>query len=283
MTVPERCTYSDLYPGECDHCGRVGPTGPGCPTGADEDPYVVTHPVAYQPPTTTPPARIATARALEPGVPAETIDYITELVDPTVHYEPRRAFKPGTTTLVVTRHRVTAPSLLEQLASAVATSGSVEDGRRVFGSKPSARIDALDALQRIESGVWAWLRRLGLDAPTRRSPEGVEVLNVSQGLRRAAAHAPEEIRGDVRRWWAAARTVTGWDAPAWKPDNSCPLCGVKGGLRIRRDATAASCVECWEAWDYETIGLLAEHIRAENHEDDEDDDDDTAEAVEAGA
>lgn len=265
-----RCDMADLWPWECDHCGPVDRPTLTDDAPATPAPMTVAHPVAYQQPTTEPRVRIATAIAIEPGVPADTHDYVTELVDPTNHYEPRHTRQvnaDGSSTIITTRHRVTAPPLLEQLATAI-YSTAAEEGRRAFGSKPSARVDALDALQRIESGVESWLKRLGLDIPTRPTREGTEALNVPQGLRRAAAHAPEEIRADVRSWWSMARTVTGWDQPAWKPDNSCPLCNVRGGLRIRRDATSATCVECWETWDVETIGLLAEHIRTENDEDD---------------
>lgn len=63
-----------------------------------------------------------------------------------------------------------------------------------------------------------------------------------------------------------ATPLTGWDSPAWRPDNTCPLCSKHGGLRVRADATGATCVECGEAWDEAAIGLLAEHIRRENHD-----------------
>lgn len=41
------------------------------------------------------------------------------------------------------------------------------------------------------------------------------------------------------------------------------------GLRIRPDYTAGTCVECRQTLDSTTICLLADHIRAENHEDEE--------------
>ncbi|WP_157432593.1 hypothetical protein [Aeromicrobium sp. Root472D3] len=63
--------------------------------------------------------------------------------------------------------------------------------------------------------------------------------------------------------------LTGWDSPAWRPNNTCPLCGVKGGLRIRLDHHTGTCMDCRQTWDPSTIGLLADHIRVENHEDEE--------------
>lgn len=94
--------------------------------------------------------------------------------------------------------------------------------------------------------------------------EGMWVMRKRTQVTCCAQHA---IERDVRRWWTQARIVSGWDSAAWRPANTCPACEQRGGLRVRLAAEAALCIECRETWDSTTIGLLAEHIRAENFED----------------
>lgn len=72
------------------------------------------------------------------------------------------------------------------------------------------------------------------------------------------------IQNDIRRWWYQARIVAGWDMAAWAPDNTCPVCDVRGKLRIRLDS--ALCIDCRTLWSAAELGVLAEHIRAENRE-----------------
>jgi Zn-finger nucleic acid-binding protein len=50
---------------------------------------------------------------------------------------------------------------------------------------------------------------------------------------------------------------------------ACPVCDVRRSLRVNLSLQTALCVECREVWDSTTIGLLAEHIRAENMEDED--------------
>ena len=146
--------------------------------------------------------------------------------------------------------------------SAVATTGAISGGAHTFASKPAARIDAIDVLQTIETETHAWIRCLNL--PLRR--RNGRPLTLAELVQAAAANAGDDMLPDLRAWWIRARTVTGWDAPSWRPDNTCPLCSVKGGLGVRLDAQTGMCVDCGEGWDSGTIGLLADHIRAENGE-----------------
>ncbi|MEV6413859.1 hypothetical protein [Kribbella sp. NPDC051718] len=206
-------------------------------------------------------------------------DLVRELCEETKHYEfYMRKLKA--------KHHVTVnPPLLVQLAAASTPKASVEAGTlRPAGSKPSAAIEAIDALMRIDRDAAAWLRSLGEDDPG----------NVIQCVVSLAALAPQnrcarskpqrdehtkwvtccryhQIEVDVRRWWSWARVVTRWDLPPWTPDNTCPLCGTRGSLRVRVVDRLAVCAEdeCRETWDETTIGLLADHIRAENHEGEE--------------
>lgn len=259
------CDYSDLPTDQCHHCDSAPRPGPVEEITA-RSVLRVAHPVASQTVTRDQAREILNkaARALDRGQPATLTDYVDALTRPTTHYEPYSVLQQnpdGSHTIISERHRTVSLPLLEQLASAAAQSAAGEQGRRVFGSKPSARIDAIDVLQDIDREVRSWLRRLHLEIPDKH--------DTAVELRRAAANAGPAILRDLRSWWIRARTVTGWDSAAWRPNNTCPLCAVKGGLRVRQDATSATCVSCGEVWDTATIGLLGEHIRTENHEDED--------------
>lgn len=263
--MTDLCTWSDLPRDQCDHCTPgARPTPPRTGATVTAELYAqaarrlrIAHPVALQ---------SAEVRAIEipnaiavPDQPMTTHEYVVLLTEPTAHDEPRtiqQTNTDGSHTFVTLRHRTSSPSLLEQLGSAIEPMHSDGDGMRVFASKTPARIDAIDALHRIESETDHWLRRLQLK---RQDTDTLEVL-----VRRAAATAGEDIRADVRSWWIVARTVTGWDAPTFRPRNTCPLCGVKDGLRVRIDSLTAVCVECGEGWDAGSIQLLGNHIRMEN-------------------
>ena len=260
-----RCDKHDLHPRDCAEC-NPGPRPRHLPDIEDtpDGGYPIAHPVAYQ---EARPGRhnlshlhIAVDRRTEHQTTVH--DYVVALTEPTVHAEPRTILQTnadGTHTWITDRHQAANPSLLEQLWSAVVSSGAYDGGAHAFSSKPAARIDAIDVAQDIDSGVTQWLNRHNLDHPG----------DVSVALRRAAAAAGPAIFRDVRSWWIRARVVTGWDSPAWRPDNTCPLCAKRGDLRVRLDEAVATCLGCDEAWDRQTIGLLAEHIRTENREDED--------------
>ena len=71
------------------------------------------------------------------------------------------------------------------------------------------------------------------------------------------------LDSDVRLWLVWCRVLTGWDTPAWQPNAKCPVCGIRGTLRIRLDRHTACCIEssCRAAWDEDTIEYLATHVR----------------------
>lgn len=191
-------------------------------------------------------------------------DLIRDLCDQTRHAEPY-SLRRGKM-LVNTAHITTVPPLLAQLAAAGEPSSSAEAGLpRPAASKPAARLDALDTLIRIDLAAARWVRDWGEDDPgdTIRCVRMVGSLSVSAGSSSAAAALK-----DVRRWWTWARVTTGWDLPAWQPANTCPLCGIRGTLRVRVVEKLGTCINdaCRETWDETTIGLLADHIRAENGE-----------------
>jgi hypothetical protein len=113
-----------------------------------------------------------------------------------------------------------------------------------------------------------WCDRTGLTC----RPTTIQNLRALIGA--ATLMPPEQLADaswDAQSWVALARVTTGWDKPAFAPnENTCPLCAQRGGLRIRvgdgvtsSDAHAA-CLNCHEHWNPGNIGLLAAHIRNEN-------------------
>lgn len=214
-------------------------------------------------------------------------DWIADLTEPRRHREPYTAKRRGTT---YTGYHITdVPSLIAQLCNA----GRPSTGENVptaYTSRPAAHIEALDTLVGIDLEAARWVRDLGEDDPadkvdheTGRQQHGsgtVACIRLLNGLHASAERCDSEtparlgcctrheIERDVRRWWVQARIVTGWDSPAWRPDNTCPMCGKRGGLRVRLVTSMALCIECRTTWDALSIGLLAEHVRTENREDD---------------
>lgn len=191
---------------------------------------------------------------------------VDSLTSPYTHREPTSTWQDGE--WHVSHHTTHVPGLLEQLRDCVEPSGSGEGGRNVPHSTPAARLDSIVTLIRIEAGAGGWVvNRCG--QPLRAT--------VEDNLRALVGYAPNldstslwDLTDAARRWVTMARVTTGWEVPAFRPNNTCPLCGARGGLRVRvgdgvsSQDSSAICVECAETWDAGSIGLLAEHIRAEN-------------------
>jgi hypothetical protein len=190
-------------------------------------------------------------------------DNVRELTSPHTHRE-HYSIRRGLT-WYQQDHVVRAPSLIDQLAQSDIPSGASEDGPRSgYSSRPAARLDALAALADIDLQASRWITDLG------EEPRSLHTADLVLQLHGLAANADlparKAITASVRSWWITARNVTGWDSPAWRPDNTCPQCGERGTLSIRLADKIARCSHeaCWSTWDEVTIGLLADHIRAES-------------------
>lgn len=162
-------------------------------------------------------------------------------------------------------HTTHVPALMTQLWANDTPSQAVEEGPRPgFASRPAARLDALDTAARIDLAAARWIRDLGEDDHHTDTAATIRQLHALA----ASAHPDTRraIEADVRRWWTWARIVTGWDSPAWKPDATCPQCTERGTLRVRLADQLATCTNdaCRCTWEPDTIGLLADHIRAES-------------------
>lgn len=176
-------------------------------------------------------------------------------------------------------HVTRVPPLIRQLLDASPSGAVDERDNHGYGSRPTARLDALDTLHRIDREAARWVRWLGHDDPgdtldphTGRGIPGTGTIACVRLLGSLAPSLPGAVRTqltrDVRRWWTWSRIVSGWDSPAWRPDNTCPMCGTRRSLRVNLAAEVAFCIEdaCRETWDSANIGLLADHIRNESEE-----------------
>ena len=185
----------------------------------------------------------------------DTLTMIQELTQPTQNRQLYlRKRKPR-------YHTTNNPPLLAQLdESAMPSNNRIDGAGTIAGSRPSASLDAIDTANRIHTDATWWLRTLGAD------DTGTTIDRVHRLAPDALTN--HDLARDVHRWWTWARITTGWDQPAWSPDNTCPICARRGTLRIRLAEHLATCIDdtCRTTWDETTIGLLAEHIRTENGE-----------------
>lgn len=180
-------------------------------------------------------------------------DHIRELTQPYVTTEILN--RGAARELHVVRHR----PLLEQLAAAThgATGLSDESAGTRFGSKPAAHLEALDLLARIDRQSRDLADEHGIDEP-----------DLTERLTRLSGFIGHEPHRAVRAWWSAARVVTHWDSPAYRPHGApCPHCWDTGTLRIRVDEELGHCTGCGETWDAtgdpdsRPLGLLAQHVK----------------------
>lgn len=200
---------------------------------------------------------------------------IRQLCDYYTHREPYTHETNGTTWATV--HITQVPPLITQLTEAnPAATGELHGTKPA--SRPTANIDALDTYTHIDLGAARWVRDLGEDDP----PDTIACIRKLYSLAASAHHcgrakattdpktrkvtccAVHDIERDIRHWWTQARIISGWDTPAWAPNNTCPMCNERRTLRIRPDDQTAMCTNCRETWDRTNIGLLAEHVRQEN-------------------
>lgn len=205
----------------------------------------------------------------------DVVDMVAELTRPWVSSEGYQLDSitggPGIGLL----HQTRVPSLLVQLEHAAPSGQGDDRGSAGYESRPAARVEALDVLITIEHETERWLTRTEPTASSYPDHLADQVARLGSKVRtltwckrgkstnRGACCDRHKLEGDVRRWWAQSRIVAGWDSPAWKPDATCPACGVRGGLRIRLSAHVGFCVDCRETWDHETVELLGRHVREE--------------------
>lgn len=264
--MTDHCDYSDLPTWACAHCPPTSPPAPGPLAAHRPTPLRVVHPIATQPPSPKP------SHLPEDTSRWDLTAYVTALCDPTIATEKYRQLHnndDGSLTTVTGRHKTTSPPLLEQLWSAAETSRGMDNGHtRGFQSSPAASLEALDVALDIEHTVHKLLRTHGIIDSHDHYPDTIKAVRKLGSLVAPGEHTThkDEAR-TIRHWWVAARVITGWDLPAFRPNNTCPMCGIRGSLRIKWPT--GFCTQCRTVWDEEHSGLLVEHIRRENHEDED--------------
>ena len=199
---------------------------------------------------------------------ADLADAVRELTEPRNHTEYREvtvsetvtARKSGKQRTRRTKQRrphvVTLPGLLDSLRSA-AVPGSSEAGSSggSFESRPSAELEPLAVLREIIDDVGFWMRTFDIDRPTLAKCCSALV---------SAPHDDEQlarIATQARRWVKRARLATGFDPAPVTIAAPCVYCG-KRGLVIAGDHQSARCTRCLVTWTPDTIGLLADMLRA---------------------
>lgn len=161
--------------------------------------------------------------------------------------------------------KVAHQPLLVDLALAVVPRASMEEdaGGGKPGSRPAARLEAIDELERIKREVLGWMDLLAL--PGR--------LSIAADLRALVGAALNlstvtlvRLSRDARSWAMGARIVIGWEPPVFAPRVTCPACDALSTLRIYPAQAAARCVNCGATWsgDDGGIGILADHVRLES-------------------
>ncbi len=201
-------------------------------------------------------------------------DIARELTQPHRHRQPYHY--EGAMSSWDAHHVTNVPALITQLNEADKTKTGDMTGSTP-GSRPTASIEALDTLIHIDHEAAAWVRKLGHDDPgsTIACVQKVYALAASARFcgrpkpviedRQVVCCPVHHIERDMRRWWTQAKLASGWDTRAWSPNNTCPVCEERRTLRIRVEDKSAFCTNCRETWT-DAIGILAEHIRAENGE-----------------
>jgi hypothetical protein len=187
--------------------------------------------------------------------PRQHTEYVEQRVtEPTVR-EGRKRAKSGR---VRRAHHVTMPPLLKQLADASVPGSGISVGGPVgFESRPSAELEPLSVLRDISDRVGFWVRVFDLDA-RKPLPDILSALV-------SAPHDDEQLASITRQavtWVRQARIATGLEPAPITLGDACPYCWVKNSLTIAGDLRSARCGRCGKAWDVDTIGLLADMLRA---------------------
>jgi hypothetical protein len=154
-------------------------------------------------------------------------------------------------------HHTNQPALLDALADAMIPGATGEPGAPAgFESRPAAELEPAAVLRGIRDDATRWARHLGLPRDT--------LPGTLTGLV-GARHTDDQlanITDDARGWVRRARLACGIDDPPVTLADPCPYCQRRNCLVITGDLTAARCTRCGVTWNVDTIGLLADMVRA---------------------
>lgn len=194
---------------------------------------------------------------------AELADLVEQLAEPHQHHEPIVDRDRHRNRTIRRAWSTRQDGLLMQLAAAAidTTASEHASGPVVPGSRPPGGWEALALHAAITIGAVRWCWQLWLGQRD----------TVQANLRALVGSAPglddqtlTKLLADVRGWHHQAAVMTGWADPAYAPHVPCPGCEQQGGLRVHVSRRMAMCVraQCGARWTPETIGVLADYIRA---------------------
>lgn len=201
---------------------------------------------------------------------ADLADSINQLVEPrhvTEHVEQRVTDQHVTRSGKIrvrsrqmrTAHTVTLPGLVQALREAAEPGATEQAGSTgaAFESRPAAELEPLAVLRDITEEASTYARAFGaLD----KGKSLTKTLHALVG----AHHTDEQLRNltiDAARWVRRAKQATGEEAAPITLGDRCPYCGRRG-LVVSGDLQTARCVRCGDSWSHDTIGLLADMLRA---------------------
>jgi hypothetical protein len=189
-------------------------------------------------------------------------DLADELTEPRAHHEPYTVWVGGHRK---TRHHPTVQhGLLRQLYTAAIVptlTGDDEASGSIPASRPPLEVEALSRHGQITAAAAAWCKTLGL------KPRGTAESNI-RALVGALAQADDDqqrhLHADLRRWTGWCRVYLGLEQVRRIAGTRCPLpeFAKPSTLRINLTTSHGLCTSCGATWNHETIGVLAEHIRA---------------------
>jgi hypothetical protein len=199
-------------------------------------------------------------------------DHVRTLTRPETHRAPW-SYRNEHGTLVSGENVVQVVSLIDQLLHTplleVTSESADAQHRPAPGSRPAGSLERLDAYEFINTDS----RRLLLYTGGKDRKDVAANLHALIGQATLIDEDAQTYLVTCSSLWVSrAMSVTGWSAPSFRPNNTCPLCASSRSLRVRvitAQEVHASCVVCGEVWTPDSIGVLAAHIRWENGEYDE--------------
>lgn len=197
---------------------------------------------------------------------AETADALT---DSSQHLEPIYTTDGSRNRKLTHVHRVTLPGLLAQVHDLFEPGSKSEDsGSSTPSSRPPLNVEAASLHLQVTLAVTRWCWSLGLEI---RDTVESNIRALVGAAASMDSDTQDALLSEMRSWRRRSAILTGWQTPPWRPRCSCPVCGTVGTLVVRLDLREAYCsswepqtqTQCEGWWDEETIGVLADHVRAE--------------------
>jgi hypothetical protein len=188
---------------------------------------------------------------------------LTDVRDNTEYVERRTTNASGKRSRRRMPHHVTLPPLLtalnDALVPAVTSDTTSSNTAGGFESRPAADLEPAAVHRDITAAATWWAHELGvtpgsphatLRALTTANPTDEQL----QQLVRHAAH-----------WVERAQQAAGETPTERVLANPCPYCYRPNALAISGDLESARCTRCGTRWDIDTIGLLAQMLKANQH------------------